>query len=49
MTDCFGDDGDEFDTDFSDNDSDSGDSDEEVYTWPPKVSSFELVTWYGLL
>ena len=49
MTDCFGDDGDESDTDFSDNDSDSGDSDEEVYTWPPKVSSFELVTWYGLL
>ena len=49
MTDCFGDDGDESDTDFSDNDSDSGDSDEEVYTWPPKASSFELDTWYGLL
>ena len=31
------------------NDSDSGDSDDEEYTWPPKAASFELVTWSGLL
>ena len=34
--DCFaGNEGDESDKDTSDIDSDSGDSDNEVYTWPP--------------
>ena len=48
--DCFvGNEGDESDTDTSDNDSGSGHSDDEVYTWPPKALSFELVTRYGLL
>ena len=48
--DCFADnEGDESDTDTSDNDNDSSDSGEEVYTWPFKVSSFELATWYGPL
>ena len=36
--------GNEFDTDTSDNNSDSGDRDNEVNTCPPKASSFELVT-----
>ena len=43
-----GDEGEESDTNTSDNGSDSGDNDDQVYTWPPKASSFELVTWYGL-
>ena len=47
---CFvGNEGNELDTDTSDNNSDNGDSDDEVNTWPPKASSFELVTWYGQL
>ena len=41
--------GNEFDTDTSDNNSDSGDRDNEVNTCPPKASSFELATWYGQL
>ena len=48
--DCFaGNEGHESDTDTSNNDSDIGGSDDEVYNWLPKASSFELVTWYGLL
>ena len=41
--------GDESNTDTSDNNRESGDSDDEVYTWLPKAPSFELATWYGLL
>ena len=33
---CFaGNERDEYDTSTSDNESDSGDSDDELYTWPP--------------
>ena len=47
---CFtGKEGDESNTDTSDNDSDSCNSDNEVYTFPSKASRFELVTWYSLL
>ena len=39
--DCFaGKKGDKYDTITSDNESDSGDSDDELYTWPPEESSF---------
>ena len=41
--DCFEDNkGDESDTDTSDNGSDGGDSDDEVYTWPPKTSLYDM-------
>ena len=40
---------DESDTDTSDNESESGDNNDDVHTGPPKASRFDIVTWYGLL